>query len=241
MKTGGTARNLAYLEELTDYWLHRYDWRQHEAAINSFPHYRVTIDGQPIHFLHRPGKGPKPLPLILTHGWPWTFWDFHKVIGPLSDPVAYGGDAADAFDVVVPSLPGFGFSVPLTRTGIAVREVTERWVTLMTEVLGYPRFGAHGGDIGALVSADLGHVYPERLFSVHLMFAVALSRALALASEYGPDLRRRTGLRRHSEHQAADSRLWPDRFSGGTLRLVDRKTPHVERLRRGGQAALHER
>ncbi len=155
--------------------------------MNTFHHYRVTIDGQPIHFIHEPGRGPKPMPLILTHGWPWTFWDFHKVIRPLSDPVAHGGDAADAFDVVVPSLPGFGFSLPLTQTGIAVREVTDRWVTLMTEVLGYQRFGAQGGDIGALVSADLGHVYPERLIGVHLNFAVSLSRELAPASEYSDE------------------------------------------------------
>lgn len=106
---------------------------------------------------------------------------------PARDPVAHGGDATDALDLVVPSLPGFGFSMLPTRTGIALREVTEHWLTLMTEVLGYPRFGAHGGDIGALVSADLGHVYPERLLGVHLTFAVALSRKLAPASEYNPE------------------------------------------------------
>jgi len=179
--------NLAYLKELVAYWRTAYDWRRHERAMNTFHHYRVTIDGQLIHFIHEPGRGPKPMPLILTHGWPWTFWDFHKVIRPLSDPAAHGGDAADAFDVVVPSLPGFGFSVPLARTGIAVREVSDRWVTLMTEVLGYQRFGAQGGDIGALVSADLGHAYPERLIGVHLNFAVALSRELAPASEYSDE------------------------------------------------------
>lgn len=178
---------LAYLKELVAYWRTTYDWRQHERAMNTFPHYRVIIAGQPIHFIHEPGRGPKPMPLILTHGWPWTFWDFHKVIRPLSDPAAYGGDAADAFDVVVPSLPGFGFSLPLTQTGIAVREVTDRWVTLMTEVLGYQRFGAQGGDIGALVSTDLGHVYPERLIGVHLNLAIPLSRELSPASEYSDE------------------------------------------------------
>ena len=184
-----SGTQLAYLKELVTYWRTAYDWRQHERAMNTFHHYRVTIAGQPLHFIHEPGHGPKPMPLILTHGWPWTFWDFHKVIRPLSDPAAHGGDAADAFDVVVPSLPGFGFSLPLTQTGIAVREVTDRWVTLMTEVLGYQRFGAQGGDIGALVSADLGHVYPERLIGVHLNLAVALSRELALAAEYSDEER----------------------------------------------------
>ena len=180
---------LAYLKELVTYWRTAYDWRQHERAMNTCQHYRVTIAEQPLRLIDEPGHGPKPMPVILTHGWPWTFWDFHKVIRPLSDPAAHGGDAADAFDVVVPSLPGFGFSLPLTQTGIAVREVTDRWVTLMTEVLGYQRFGAQGGDIGALVSADLGHVYPERLIGVHLNLAVALSRELAPASEYSDEER----------------------------------------------------
>ena len=128
--------NLAYLKELVAYWQTTYDWRQHEREMNAFRHYRVTIDGQPIHFIHEPGRGPNPMPLILTHGWPWTFWDFHKVIRPLTDPAAFGGDPHDAFDVVVPSLPGFGFSIPLAKTGIAIREVSDRWVVLMREVLG---------------------------------------------------------------------------------------------------------
>ena len=95
-----------YLEELVDYWLHRYDWRRAEAAINAYEHYRVSVDGVPVHFMRRPGVGPAPVPLILTHGWPWTFWHWSKVIDPLADPAAFGGDPADAFDVIVPSLPG---------------------------------------------------------------------------------------------------------------------------------------
>ncbi len=110
--------NRAYLQELVDYWIHEYDWRKHEQEINTFSHYKVTIDQVPIHFIHEPGKGPDPIPLILTHGWPWTFWDLQKVIRPLADPAAFGGDASDAFEVVVPSLPGFCFSTPLTKTGI---------------------------------------------------------------------------------------------------------------------------
>jgi len=97
--------NREYLQELVDYWIHKYDWRKHEQEINTFSHYKVTIDQVPIHFIHEPGKGPNPIPLILSHGWPWTFWDLHKVIRPLADPAAFGGDASDAFDVVVPSLP----------------------------------------------------------------------------------------------------------------------------------------
>jgi hypothetical protein len=102
--------NEDYVRSFVDYWAGAFDWRAAEAAINAVPNFRVTIDDIPIHYLHVRGKGPAPLPLICTHGWPWTFWEFHDVIGPLSDPAAYGGDPADAFDVVVPSLPGFGWS-----------------------------------------------------------------------------------------------------------------------------------
>jgi len=123
----GTNRN--YLERLVKYWRDQYDWRKHEAEINQFKHYRTTIEGIPIHFIHEPGKGPKPLPLILSHGWPWTFWDLHKVIRPLADPAAYGGDPGDAFDVVVPSLPGYGFSAPLTTPGINYWRPAALWVT----------------------------------------------------------------------------------------------------------------
>jgi pimeloyl-ACP methyl ester carboxylesterase len=179
--------NLTYLKELATYWRTTYDWRQHERAMNAFHHYRVTIDGQPIHFIHEPGHGPKPMPLILTHGWPWTFWDFHKVIRPLTDPAAFGGDPHDAFDIVVPSLPGFGFSTPLAKIGIAIREVSSRWVTLMREVLGYQRFAAQGGDIGSIVSTDLGHAFAEHLIGVHLSMAIPLSMELPPESDYGAE------------------------------------------------------
>ena len=118
--------NLAYMRELAAYWQDGFDWRKQEQAMNAWPHFRTCIDGFPIHFIHVKGKGVKggrarengsgPMPLILNHGWPWSFWDFAKVIGPLSDPAAHGGDPADAFDVVVPSLPGYAFSTPLRRT-----------------------------------------------------------------------------------------------------------------------------
>ena len=98
----GYGTNATYLQELLDYWATDYDWRVHEAAINRFANYKTTIEGIPIHFIYEKGKGPNPTPLILSHGWPWTFWDWHKVIGPLTDPAAYGGDPADSFDVIVP-------------------------------------------------------------------------------------------------------------------------------------------
>ena len=163
--------NAAYVREVCDYWRTRYDWRAREAMMNALPQFRTTIDDVPIHFVHVRGKGapgaPPPVPIILNHGWPWTWWDFQKVIGPLSDPAAHGGDPADAFDVIVPSLPGYGFSSPLTRTVINFAVTADLWVELMRR-LGYDRFAAQGGDWGSFIAAQLGHKYPDRVIGVHL-------------------------------------------------------------------------
>ncbi len=165
--------NTAYLKELVAYWIEVYDWRKQERAINAYPQFRTEIDGVPIHFIHVRGKGPNPKPLILSHGWPWTFWEYRKVIDPLSDPGAHGGDRADAFDVVVPSLPGYGFSTPLRTPGVNFWRTSGLWVKLMEE-LGYTRFAAHGADWGALISADLGHRYPARMMGVHFTMMLPL-------------------------------------------------------------------
>ena len=181
--------NGTYLQELVAYWREEYDWRQHEREMNSFANYKTTIDGIPIHFIHEPGKGPKPIPLILSHGWPWTFWDFHKVIRPLSDPAAFGGDPADAFDVVVPSLPGYGFSTPLTTSGINFWRTADLWVRLMQDVLGYDTFAAQGGDWGAIITAQLGHKHADKLIGTHVNLMVPLSvfvGSLPDESQYGP-------------------------------------------------------
>ena len=166
--------NGAYLKEFLHYWETAYDWRRHEAAINAQPNFMTRIDGIPIHFIHARGKGPKPVPLILSHGWPWTFWDWHKVIGPLTDPAAHGGDPADAFDLVIPSLPGYGYSNPLTTPGINFWRTADLWVTLMRDVLGYDKFAAGGGDWGAILTAQLGHRYAEHLLGVYLHLMVPL-------------------------------------------------------------------
>lgn len=157
-----------WLEEMVRYWAEEFDWRAQEVAINRFPQYRVSIDGVPIHFIHMRGKGKNPMPIILTHGWPWTFWDWKDVIGPLVDPAAHGGDPDDSFDVIVPSLPGYGFSEPLRTLGIGVREVAVLWIKLMRDVLGYPHFAAAGGDWGALVTSELGHAHSQHVKAVHL-------------------------------------------------------------------------
>jgi microsomal epoxide hydrolase len=159
----------AYLRELTEYWRDAFDWRRAEAAINAYEHYRVEIDGVPVHFMRRPGVGPAPTPLILSHGWPWTFWHFAKVVDPLADPGAHGGDPAEAFDVIVPSLPGFGFSTPSTgRPDLNFWKIADLWHALMTGVLGHRRYAAAGCDIGALVCGQLGHKYADELHAIHI-------------------------------------------------------------------------
>jgi len=160
---------LGYMEELTEYWRTAYDWRAQEARLNAFPQFMTTIDGANIHFLHVRSAEPDAFPIIITHGWPGSIVEFMEVIGPLVDPVAHGGDAADAFDVVVPSIPGFGFSGPTRETGWTTRRVASAWAELMRR-LGYERYGAQGGDTGSFISRHLGLVDPDHLIGVHLNF-----------------------------------------------------------------------
>ncbi|GAA4884242.1 epoxide hydrolase family protein [Pseudonocardia benzenivorans] len=184
--------NRAYLEELVSYWLAEYDWRAVERRMNEYEHFRTTIDDVPIHFIHERGKGPNPMPLVLTHGWPWSFWDYEQIIRPLTDPAASGGDPADAFDVVVPSLPGFGFSVPLQRTGINFHRTAGLWDVLMRERLGYETYAAQGGDWGQLVTSELGHRYADHLIGIHLSLSLPLDffeAALPVEEDYAPEER----------------------------------------------------
>ncbi|MEX3101733.1 MULTISPECIES: epoxide hydrolase family protein [unclassified Streptomyces] len=156
-----------YLRELVHHWRHVYDWRAAEARLNEWPQFTTVIDGARVHFAHVRSPEPGATPLILTHGWPGSVVEFLDVVGPLTDPVAYGGDAADAFHVVVPSIPGFGFSGPTTESGWEAGRIADAWAELMTR-LGYERFGAQGGDWGAAISRELGRAHPERLVGVHL-------------------------------------------------------------------------
>lgn len=160
--------NLAYLKELVEYWRTSFDWRAQEKLINSFNHFRAEVEELNIHFIHERGKGPNPTPLIITHGWPSSFFEMYKIVPLLADPGSHGGDPADAFDVVAPSLPGFGFSDRPTQRGMDILRVADLWAKLMTEKLGYLRFGAQGGDIGAGVTSRLGFAYPENLTGIHL-------------------------------------------------------------------------
>jgi len=182
--------NAAYIRELASYWREQYDWRAREKMMNAFAHFRTEVDGVPIHFIHEKGRGPNPIPIMLNHGWPWSFWDFHKIIGPLSDPAAHGGDRADAFDVIVPSLPGYVFSTPLRTPGVNFWKTADLWVILM-ERLGYRRFATQGGDWGSFISAQLGHKYAERIVGVHIHTPAPLSfldgKSWVTKDDYGPE------------------------------------------------------
>ncbi|MEU5041885.1 epoxide hydrolase family protein [Streptomyces griseorubiginosus] len=157
----------AYLRELAHHWRHSYDWRAAEAELNAWPQFTTVIDGTTVHFTHVRSPEPDATPLILTHGWPGSIVEFLDVVGPLTDPAAHGGDPADAFHVVVPSIPGFGLSGPPADTGWEAGRIAGAWAELMTR-LGYDRFGAQGGDWGAAISRELGRAHPGRVVGVHL-------------------------------------------------------------------------
>ncbi|MGI8628081.1 MAG: epoxide hydrolase family protein [Geodermatophilaceae bacterium] len=158
---------VAYLRELVDYWTDGYDWPTQEAVLNEHPQFTTDIDGQRVHFLHVRSPEPDALPLVLTHGWPGSFVEFLDVIGPLSDPRAHGGDASDAFHLVIPSLPGFGFSSPVTEAGWDTPRIAKAWAALMAR-LGYERYGVQGGDIGAGVSPEIGRAATGAVVGVHV-------------------------------------------------------------------------
>jgi pimeloyl-ACP methyl ester carboxylesterase len=161
--------SLSYMREVVDYWQRGFDWRAQEAAINEFSHFRAEVDGSTIHFIHERGQGPRPVPLVITHGWPGSFVEMLKIIPQLADPLSHGGKPEDSFDVVVPSLPGYGFSSRPTQRGMNAFRITELWVQLMNG-LGYGRFGAQGGDWGASVATCLGLMHPASLIGLHLNY-----------------------------------------------------------------------
>ena len=158
---------LGYLRELAGYWGTGYDWRAHERELNGFPQFTTTIQRQRVHFMHVRSPEPDAVPLIMTHGWPGSVVEFTKVIGPLTDPRAHGGDPADAFHLVLPSIPGYGFSGPTREPGWNVARIALAWDELMTR-LGYERYGAQGGDWGSAISRELGVSAPGHIVGVHL-------------------------------------------------------------------------
>jgi epoxide hydrolase len=158
---------VAYVRDLAEYWRTTYDWRKAEAALNELPQFTTTVEGANVHFLHVRSPEPDALPLVLTHGWPGSVVEFLDVIGPLSDPRSHGGDPVDAFHLVVPSIPGFAFSGPVSDPGWTTARVAAAWAELMAR-LGYDRYGAQGGDMGAIIGPDLGRAAPDKVVGVHV-------------------------------------------------------------------------
>jgi pimeloyl-ACP methyl ester carboxylesterase len=159
---------LDYLKELLDYWRDGFDWRAQERKLNLLSHFVADVDGLDVHFVHERGCGPDPTPLLVLHGWPSTFFEMSKLVPLLTDPAAHGGDSAQSFDVVVPSLPGCGFSQRPREPGMHKTRMAELFSKLMTDVLGYARFAARGGDVGAGVVSLLALDYPDRLIGIHV-------------------------------------------------------------------------
>ena len=167
-----TGTDLGVLKEVLEHWRDRFDWRAQEARLNAWPQFKVALDGIELHYLHvrgrgRPG-GPPPMPLLLSHGWPGSVFEFLELIPRLTDPAAYGGDAADAFDVVVPSLPGYGLSFRPGQERFGLARIAQCFHALMTDVLGYRRFGAQGGDWGSFITTCLGADHAQSIIGIHL-------------------------------------------------------------------------
>jgi pimeloyl-ACP methyl ester carboxylesterase len=159
--------NWNYMKSLADYWVTRFDWKKAQANLNRYPQFKAKVDDYDIHFYHVKGRGPRPLALILTHGWPGSVFEFLEGMGPLTDPEKYGGSPQDAFDIVVPSIPGFGFSSK-PKQPIGPPTTARLWHTLMTTVLGYSKFGAQGGDWGNTITIALARSFPESVVGIHL-------------------------------------------------------------------------
>lgn len=167
---------LDYVKELAEYWRTKYDWRKQEARLNEWPQFTTTIDGENVHFLHVRSPEPDAIPLLVTHGWPGSVAEFMRIIGPLTDPKAHGGDRSDALHVVAPSIPGFAFSGPTKQTGWHMRRVADAFAQLMAH-LGYGRYLAHGGDWGAGISRELGLRDSEHAAGVHLTMLTTVPTA----------------------------------------------------------------
>jgi pimeloyl-ACP methyl ester carboxylesterase len=160
--------DVAYMEQLVEYWHSHFDWRAQEARLNAFPQFKVPLHGIELHFLHVEGKGPRPYPLLLSHGWPGSVFEFLDIIPRLTDPARFGEDPANAFTVIAPSLPGYGLSFTAGQKRFSLEMIADCFAELMTGVLGYERFAAQGGDWGAFISSRLGCVYADRLIGIHI-------------------------------------------------------------------------
>ena len=205
-----------YLRELTEYWRHEYDWRAHEAGLNALEHFATRIDDQTIHFVHARSHRRDAVPLLLTHGWPGSIVEFLDVIPRLTDPEAWGGDPGDAFHVVVPSLPGYGFSGPTTAPGWNVARVARAFIVLMAR-LGYDRYAAQGGDWGAQVTTRIGAWDPEHCLAIHVNMPLAdpPEEAVALGDDERADLAALAAFRREESGYAIEQQTKPHTVGAG--------------------------
>ena len=239
-----------YMKLLVEYWRDRFDWRAQEARLNSFPQFKVRLHGIDLHFLHVEGKGAKPYPLLLSHGWPGSVFEFLDIIPRLTDPARFGGDPADAFTVIAPSLPGYGLSFKPGQQRFSVEMIADCFAELMTDVLGYERFAAQGGDWGAFITSRLGAVHADKLIGIHLNL-LAVRRDTKMLADPTPEEQqflRRTrnldqrgdGIPLDSRHAATDACVQAERFSGGAGCVDCRKVSCVVRLRGRLGKRIHE-
>jgi microsomal epoxide hydrolase len=181
--------DLGYMKTLVGYWKDQFDWRVAEAALNAFPQFKVQMPDVELHYLHVPGKGPSPTPLLLMHGWPGSVFEFLDIIPRLTDPGRFGGDPADAFTVIAPSLPGYGLSFQPGQKRFSIEDIAACFSSLMKEVLGFRRYAAQGGDYGAFTASRLGHAHADDLIGIHLNF-LAIQRDLTPPPEPTEEERR---------------------------------------------------
>jgi pimeloyl-ACP methyl ester carboxylesterase len=207
--------DLRFLQEICDYWRERFDWKAQVEKLSTLHHRRYVSDGNGIHFIHERGKGPAPIPIILTHGWPGSFLEMMRIIPLLTDPASHGADHADSFDVVVPSLPGYGFSDRPTGRGMNLFRTAELWAGMMEE-LGYVRFAAQGGDLGAGVTTILGLRYAHRMIGIHLNY---------IPGSFRPHLEPGTKLNGTEEEFLASVVRWSD--ESGAYAHVQRTRPQT--------------
>jgi len=179
--------DVAYLQQLVEYWRSGFDWRAEEARLNAFAQYKAPLCGIDLHFLHVPGNGPAPCPLLLLHGWPGSVFEFIELIPRLTDPARFGGDPEDAFTVVAPSLPGYGLSFEPGQPRFGIEAIADCVAELMHDVLGYTRFAAQGGDWGASIASRLGYAHPEKLIGIHLNLLAGVRRDQRAAGDATPE------------------------------------------------------
>jgi microsomal epoxide hydrolase len=193
--------DVGFLRQLVEYWRSAFDWRAEEAQLNGFPQYKVPLGGIDLHFLHVPGKGPNPCPLLLLHGWPGSVFEFLELIPRITDPARFGGDPEDAFTIVAPSLPGYALSFRPGQPRFGVEQITDCVAELMHETLGYTRFAAQGGDWGASIASRLGYSHSERMIGIHLNLLAAVRRDQRAAADATQEEKLARWLREETGYQ----------------------------------------